>query len=285
MDGKDQSRGWSKAARVIEQAIAVAVEVVEIGRQDLERAQDELVDLEAELAALPPPDADLELWRAARPAATTVGADAGAGLFAGMRAILPPATRWRRCGVCVPAGAIARALGYVASNVPSALGVPDPLARIGAASGAGGGMAAGRDRRAEGVAALSDQQGTSRGGDGDDGAVGGRPAGCWQVCGDLSVVAADRARPVGAGVCCERRDHHAGAVAEAPMVGAHEITCRRRSRWPLTTSSGCGWVIPRSLRTVPGDLRLEVYGWAELVRVWRRFGKPCPKKFAAPQRQ
>jgi hypothetical protein len=53
----------------------------------------------------------------------------------------------------------------------------------------------------------------------------------------------------------------------------------------LTTSSGCGWVIPRSLRTVPGDLRLEVYGWAELVRVWRRFGKPCPKKFAAPQRQ
>ncbi len=50
--------------QVIENEIKNAVQEVEIARHDLYRAEDDLEELEAELAALPPENVDEELWYA-----------------------------------------------------------------------------------------------------------------------------------------------------------------------------------------------------------------------------
>jgi hypothetical protein len=49
---------------VIERDITIAYQAIELAEADLDEAQQETAQLEAELAALPPEDADDDLWHA-----------------------------------------------------------------------------------------------------------------------------------------------------------------------------------------------------------------------------
>jgi hypothetical protein len=51
---------------VIERDVTIAYQAIELAEADLDEAQEELAQLEAELAALPPEGEDLDLWGHAR---------------------------------------------------------------------------------------------------------------------------------------------------------------------------------------------------------------------------